>query len=30
MWEQRHKAYLKEHRKTSYTTMLMEDKVNSF
>lgn len=30
IWGQRHKTYLKEHRKAIYTTMLMEDKLNSY
>ncbi len=30
IWGQRHKAYLKEHRKATYTTMLMENKLNSY
>lgn len=30
IWGQRHKAYLKEHRKATYTTMLMEGKLNSY
>ena len=30
IWGQRHKAYLKEHRKAAYTTMLMENKLNSY
>ncbi len=30
LWGQRHKAYLKEHRKATYTTMLMEGKLNSY
>ena len=30
IWGQRHKAYLKEHRKATYTTMLMEGTLNSY
>ncbi len=30
IWGQRHKAYLKEHRKVTYTTMLMEGKLNIY
>ncbi len=30
IWGQRHKAYLKEHRKATYTTMLTEGKLNSY
>ena len=30
VWGQRHKAYLKEHRKATYTTMLMKNKLNSY
>lgn len=30
IWGQRQKAYLKEHRKATYTTMLMEGKLNSY
>lgn len=30
IWGQRHKAYLKEHEKTTYATMLMEGKLNSY
>lgn len=30
LWGQRHKTYLKEHRKAIYTTMLMEGKLNSY
>ncbi len=30
IWGQRHRAYLKEHRKAIYTTMLMEGKLNSY
>ncbi len=30
LWGQRHKSYLKEHRKATYTTMLMEGKLNSY
>lgn len=30
IWGQRHKAYLKEHRKVIYTTMLTEGKLNSY
>ncbi len=30
LWGQRHKAYLKEHRKATYITMLMEGKLNSY
>ena len=29
LWGQRHRDYLKEHRKVTYTTMLMEGKLNS-
>ncbi len=30
LWGQRHKAYLKEHRKATYATMLTEGKLNSY
>ena len=30
IWGQRHKHYLKEHKKAVYTTMLMEGKLNSY
>lgn len=30
IWGQRHKTYLKEHRKSIYTTMLMEGKLNNY
>ncbi len=30
IWGQRHKAYMKEHRKATYTTMLMEGKLNAY
>ena len=30
VWRQRHQAYLKEHRKATYTTMLMKNKLNSY
>jgi len=30
LWRQRHRDYLKEHRKVTYTTMLMEGKLNSY
>ncbi len=30
IWGQRHKAYLKEYRNATYTTMLMEGKLNSY
>ncbi len=30
IWGQRHRAYLKEHRKVTYTTMLTEGKLNSY
>ena len=30
IWGQRHKAYLKEHRKATYTTMLMDGTLNSY
>ena len=30
VWGQRHKAYLKEHRKATYTTMLMKNKLKSY
>lgn len=30
IWGQRHKAYLKEHRKTAYNIMLTEGKLNSY
>ena len=30
IWGQRHKAYLKEYRKATYTTMLTEGKLNSY
>ncbi len=30
IWGQRHKAYLKKHRKVTYTTMLTEGKLNSY
>ena len=30
IWGQRYRAYLKEHRKATYTTMLMEGKLNSY
>jgi hypothetical protein len=30
LWGQRHKDYLKEHRKATYTTMLMAGKLNSY
>ena len=29
LWGQRHRDYLKEHRKVTYTTMLMDGKLNS-
>ena len=30
IWGQRHKSYLKEHRKATYTTMLMDGKLNTY
>lgn len=30
LWGQRHRDYLKEHRKVTYTTMLIEGKLNSY
>ncbi len=30
IWGRRHREYLKEHRKATYTTMLMEGKLNSY
>ena len=30
IWGQRHRAYLKEHRKATYTTMLLEGKLNNY
>ena len=30
IWGQRHKSYLKEYRKATYTTMLMEGKLNIY
>lgn len=30
IWGQRHKCYLKEHRKVIYTTMMIEGKLNSY
>ncbi len=30
LWGQRHKAYLKEHRKATYITLLTEGKLNSY
>lgn len=30
LWGQRHRDYLKEHRKATYTTMLMEGRLNSY
>lgn len=30
IWGQRHKEFLKKHRKSTYTTMLMEGKLNSY
>lgn len=30
IWGQRHRTYLKEHRKATYTTMLTEGKLNSY
>lgn len=30
IWGQRHKHYLKEHKKAVYTTMMMEGKLNSY
>ena len=30
IWGQRHREYLKEHRKITYTTMLTESKLNSY
>lgn len=30
LWGQRHRDYLKEHRKATYTTMLMAGKLNSY
>ena len=30
MWGQRHKRYLKEHRKATYTTLLTSGKLNSY
>ena len=30
IWGQRHRAYLKEHKKATYTTMLMDGKLNNY
>ena len=30
LWGQRHRDYLKEHRKVTYTTMMIEGKLNSY
>ena len=30
LWGQRHRQYLKEHRKAAYTTMMVEGKLNSY
>lgn len=30
IWEQRHRQYLKEHRKATYTTMMVEGKLNRY